>query len=221
MVERGRGRSEGDGGGPERLVVGARWVRRRERNRSGKVRVHLARRQDDIAWRCLDGPDGRGTLVSRVGDTVKMERLPLYSLPTRRYTARRGWPHGSSNESRRRGLASHDVGPSAMTADAAKEGSGVSFTDLSLTCRDCESVFVFSAGEQAFFAEKGLTNQPQRCPQCRANRRRERNGQPPRELHAVPCHECGVVASVPFLPRLDRPVYCSSCFDRVRSAASV
>jgi CxxC-x17-CxxC domain-containing protein len=108
-----------------------------------------------------------------------------------------------------------------MTADAPGEGSGVSFTDLSLTCRDCESIFVFSAGEQAFFAEKGLTNQPQRCPQCRANRRRERNGQPPRELHTVPCHECGVMASVPFLPRLDRPVYCSSCFDRVRSTATV
>jgi len=97
----------------------------------------------------------------------------------------------------------------------------VSFSDRSLSCRDCGVEFVFSAGEQAFFAEKSLTNQPQRCPQCRANRRRERNGQPPRALHNVNCHECGTVATVPFLPRLDRPVYCSTCFDRVRSTASV
>jgi CxxC-x17-CxxC domain-containing protein len=97
----------------------------------------------------------------------------------------------------------------------------VSFSDRSLTCRDCNVEFVFSAGEQAFFAEKGLANEPQRCPQCRANRRRERNGQPPRALHSVACHECGAMAAVPFLPRQDRPVYCSACFDRVRSAATV
>lgn len=145
----------------------------------------------------------------------------LYSPPTRRYTARRGWLVWIVALIQVLGPGSYSVGPSAMSADEAEEVSGVSFTDLNLTCRDCENTFVFSAGEQAFFAEKGLSNQPQRCPQCRANRRRERNGQPPRELHSVPCHECGAMASVPFLPRLDRPVYCSSCFDRVRSAASV
>jgi CxxC-x17-CxxC domain-containing protein len=147
--------------------------------------------------------------------------MGLYSVPTHRYTARRDGPLWIADLILAAGPAGHSVGPSAPIADAAREGSAVSFTDQSLTCRDCESIFVFSAGEQAFFAEKGLTNQPQRCPQCRANRRRERNGQPPRELHSVPCAECGAMASVPFLPRLDRPVYCSSCFDRVRSAASV
>ena len=43
----------------------------------------------------------------------------------------------------------------------------------------------------------------------------------PRELHQVPCHECGTTALVPFLPRLDRPVYCSTCYDRVRPAVQV
>lgn len=94
------------------------------------------------------------------------------------------------------------------------------FEDRSLTCRDCRETFVFSAGEQAFFATKGLVNLPQRCPACRAVARRARASPATggREYHAVVCSGCGNQAMVPFLPRNDRPVYCSSCFDRVRSA---
>src|SRR5690348_3494067 len=44
--------------------------------------------------------------------------------------------------------------------------------DKTLTCRDCSSTFIFTAGEQGFYIEKGLMNEPQRCPGCRANRRR-------------------------------------------------
>lgn len=97
----------------------------------------------------------------------------------------------------------------------------MTYADRALSCRDCGAGFVFSASEQAYFAERGLANQPQRCHQCRANRRRERQGEAPRALHPVPCHECGTTALVPFLPRLDRPVYCSPCFDRVRPAVQV
>lgn len=97
----------------------------------------------------------------------------------------------------------------------------MSLADKTLTCRDCGAGFVFTAGEQAFFVERGLQNQPQRCHQCRVNRRRQRQGESPRELHAVPCAECGTIAQVPFLPRLDRPVYCSTCFENVRMATPV
>lgn len=45
------------------------------------------------------------------------------------------------------------------------------FNDKILTCRDCGQEFVFSASEQEFFAEKGFTNEPGRCPQCRAEKR--------------------------------------------------
>ena len=40
-----------------------------------------------------------------------------------------------------------------------------------------------------------------------------------REMHAAVCAECGGQALVPFLPRNDRPVYCSNCFDKVRDRA--
>jgi Probable zinc-ribbon domain len=33
--------------------------------------------------------------------------------------------------------------------------NNISFSDLNITCVDCERTFVFSAGEQAFFLNKG------------------------------------------------------------------
>jgi CxxC-x17-CxxC domain-containing protein len=90
------------------------------------------------------------------------------------------------------------------------------YEDQTLSCRDCGESFIFSAGEQRFFAEKGLANTPQRCPSCRAVAKRARNGGP-REYHAAICNACGNQAMVPFAPRTDRPVYCSTCFDKVRA----
>jgi predicted N-acetyltransferase YhbS len=40
-------------------------------------------------------------------------------------------------------------------------------SDKNLTCRDCGSEFVFTVGEQEFYQEKGFTNEPTRCPDCR------------------------------------------------------
>ena len=52
----------------------------------------------------------------------------------------------------------------------------MAFEDKTLTCRDCGSEFIFTAGEQGFYLEKGLLNEPQRCPTCRASRK---NSAPP------------------------------------------
>ncbi|MGH2541657.1 MAG: zinc-ribbon domain-containing protein [Ardenticatenaceae bacterium] len=41
-----------------------------------------------------------------------------------------------------------------------------------LTYRDCGSTFLFTEGEQEFFAAKGLTS-PVRCRDCRATRKRQ------------------------------------------------
>ena len=59
------------------------------------------------------------------------------------------------------------------------------YQDRSLTCRDCTEEFGFSAGEQAFFASKGLTNDPQRCPSCRA----VASERDPRMDPRVPCRD--------------------------------
>ncbi|MCX7772724.1 MAG: zinc-ribbon domain-containing protein [Clostridia bacterium] len=47
--------------------------------------------------------------------------------------------------------------------------------DKVLQCKDCNSEFVFTEGEQAFYKEKGFENEPQRCPECRRARKQERN----------------------------------------------
>jgi len=95
--------------------------------------------------------------------------------------------------------------------------STATYKDKTLKCRECGATFVFTVGEQAFFREKGLMNEPQRCPSCRAARRRERSGTGAREMHPVVCAECGIPTTVPFVPRNDRPVYCNACYDRIRA----
>jgi CxxC-x17-CxxC domain-containing protein len=47
----------------------------------------------------------------------------------------------------------------------------MSYADKTLTCRDCGTQFVFTAGEQEFYAQKGFTNEPSRCPSCRQSRK--------------------------------------------------
>jgi CxxC-x17-CxxC domain-containing protein len=92
-----------------------------------------------------------------------------------------------------------------------------SMQDKTLTCRDCGSEFVFTAGEQEFYAEKGFTNEPTRCPACRAARKGSRSeggsrGRGTREMFPAVCAQCGKDTEVPFEPRSDRPVYCPDCF---------
>jgi CxxC-x17-CxxC domain-containing protein len=102
------------------------------------------------------------------------------------------------------------------------------YQDKVLQCRDCGLDFVWTSGEQAFFASKGLLNQPSRCPSCRAAAKAARQSGTvyagggsgrPREFFPAVCDRCGMQTQVPFLPRNDRPVYCSSCFDIVRGQA--
>ena len=88
------------------------------------------------------------------------------------------------------------------------------YTDETLSCVDCNSQFIFSSGEQLFFASKGFQNKPNRCPECRAARKAQRGsgGGGGREMFQTTCSQCGQTAEVPFQPRGDKPVYCRDCF---------
>jgi CxxC-x17-CxxC domain-containing protein len=102
----------------------------------------------------------------------------------------------------------------------------VIYTDRTLTCADCGTSFTFSADDQAYHAQKGFTNEPKRCPDCRVARRAQRGessygggySSGPREMFSATCASCGKEARVPFQPRGDKPVYCSDCFRPQRSA---
>ena len=41
------------------------------------------------------------------------------------------------------------------------------YKDKTIKCVDCGTEFVFTARDQAFYAEKGFTNEPKRCKPCR------------------------------------------------------
>ncbi|MDR1467021.1 MAG: zinc-ribbon domain containing protein [Oscillospiraceae bacterium] len=86
--------------------------------------------------------------------------------------------------------------------------------DKTLICKDCGREFIFTAGEQEFYASKGFVNEPHRCKDCRDARKNA--GRQDRETHTANCAECGGEAVVPFRPREDRPVYCSVCFEKMR-----
>ena len=45
------------------------------------------------------------------------------------------------------------------------------YEDKTLICKECGAEFVFTAGEQEFYAEKGFVNEPQRCKNCRDARK--------------------------------------------------
>ncbi|HIU71352.1 MAG TPA: zinc-ribbon domain containing protein [Candidatus Galloscillospira excrementipullorum] len=88
------------------------------------------------------------------------------------------------------------------------------YEDKTLVCKDCGAEFVFTAGEQEFYAERGFQNEPQRCKPCRDARKNAAKQQ--REMYTAICANCGAEAKVPFQPRNDRPVYCSECFAKMK-----
>jgi len=94
--------------------------------------------------------------------------------------------------------------------------------DQRIKCVDCGEEFIFTAGEQAFYREKGLTNAPTRCKACREKRKAERgqgSGAPSggaREMHTAVCSRCGAETTVPFVPTGARPVYCRDCFNAMK-----
>ena len=46
--------------------------------------------------------------------------------------------------------------------------------DKNLTCKDCGNEFVFSAGEQEFYAGKNFPD-PMRCSECRKIKKESKN----------------------------------------------
>ncbi len=95
------------------------------------------------------------------------------------------------------------------------------FHDRTLQCIDCGADFVWTAGEQAFYADKHFTNEPKRCKACKAKRGTRQaasQGQPRDrvEIRAT-CSACGKETTVPFKPSQGRPVYCRDCFQQRKS----
>ncbi len=90
------------------------------------------------------------------------------------------------------------------------------YQDKTIICKDCGNEFIFTAGEQEFYAEKGFENEPIRCKDCRMAKKASIRAK--RQTYTAVCAECGGEATLPFEPKEDRPVYCSACFAKMNSA---
>ncbi|MBV8599981.1 MAG: zinc-ribbon domain containing protein [Candidatus Eremiobacteraeota bacterium] len=115
-------------------------------------------------------------------------------------------------------------GRTSSVCHTKRRSEKTTYTDETLACVDCSAAFTFTASEQEFFASKGFTNKPSRCPDCRAARKAQRGGgggggysgggRPQREMFPATCSGCGKDTQVPFQPRGDKPVYCRDCFSQ-------
>jgi CxxC-x17-CxxC domain-containing protein len=99
------------------------------------------------------------------------------------------------------------------------------FQDKVLTCIDCGTDFVFTAGEQLFFHDKQFKNEPKRCKSCKSKRVAVLGASPPGQAHVktetrTNCSNCGKETTVPFRPTQGRPVLCRECFQQRRQVAS-
>ena len=116
----------------------------------------------------------------------------------------------------------------------------MNFVDKSLACVECGGEFTHSAADQQRYAQRGYTNEPRRCPNCREKRRGAggggggggsrggyaggggggggaRSGMA-RAMFTAVCAECGQEAQLTFQPKGDRPVYCRDCFNSRRTS---
>jgi len=92
--------------------------------------------------------------------------------------------------------------------------------DREMACIDCGGRFTWTAGEQIFFHDKGLKNEPKRCRSCKQAKNdrlasisaAQVSGIRQRIEVTVVCARCGQQTTVPFYPSQGRPVYCRSCF---------
>jgi len=94
------------------------------------------------------------------------------------------------------------------------------FQDKVLKCADCGAEFIFTSGEQAFFADKGFRHEPKRCKSCksaRASGGTSGGGGAPRSETRAICSQCGKETTVPFKPTQGRPVYCRECYQARRA----
>jgi CxxC-x17-CxxC domain-containing protein len=117
---------------------------------------------------------------------------------------------------------------SACGLRTIQTGESSDFQNRSIACVDCGEPFIWSVGEQVFFHDKGLKNEPKRCKPCKQAKNdrlaaislAQVSGIKERIEVNVTCARCGEPTTVPFYPSQGRPVYCRPCFVAGRSMSA-
>jgi len=102
------------------------------------------------------------------------------------------------------------------------------YRDRSIACVDCGAGFIWTVGEQVFFHDKGLKNEPKRCKPCKQAKNdrlaaisaAQSAGIRQRIEVTVTCAQCHEQTTVPFYPSQGRPVYCRACFLAARAMSA-
>jgi CxxC-x17-CxxC domain-containing protein len=102
------------------------------------------------------------------------------------------------------------------------------FQDRPIRCIDCGEEFIWTGGEQLFFHDKGLKNEPKRCKPCKQAKNERLAAIAAAQAHgvrqrievSVTCAQCGQQTTVPFYPSQGRPVFCRACFLASRGSES-
>ncbi|HEV7699550.1 MAG TPA: zinc-ribbon domain containing protein [Pyrinomonadaceae bacterium] len=103
-----------------------------------------------------------------------------------------------------------------------------SLEDQTIHCMDCRESFVWSAGEQAFYRTKGLSNPPKRCKSCKKEKNKRLDaieearatGKRYRMDILAECARCKKMTTIPFYPSQGRPVYCRACYLELNAQAT-
>jgi CxxC-x17-CxxC domain-containing protein len=95
------------------------------------------------------------------------------------------------------------------------------YRDKVLKCVECSAEFVFTSGEQMFYADKGFKHEPKRCKACKSTHAAgsHASSAPRSETQAI-CSQCGKETTVPFKPTQGRPVYCRECYQQRRAMSN-
>ena len=117
---------------------------------------------------------------------------------------------------------------SLQTREQTNHDPTSEYQDRALTCVDCGDDFTWTAGEQGFFHDKGLKNEPKRCKPCKQAKNdrlaaisfAQAAGAKQRIEVTVMCAQCHEQTTVPFYPSQGRPVYCRACFVASRAMSA-
>jgi len=102
------------------------------------------------------------------------------------------------------------------------------YEDRPISCIDCGEDFIWTVGEQVFFHDKGLKNEPKRCKPCKQAKNNrlaaisaaQSAGIKQKIEVTVTCARCHEQTTVPFYPSQGRPVYCRACFMAARAMSA-
>jgi CxxC-x17-CxxC domain-containing protein len=130
-----------------------------------------------------------------------------------------------SNRKVTKGINFMSLNESPPFPTIVKRLSEEDFQDCAIRCIDCGQDFIWTAGEQLFFHDKGLKNPPKRCKPCKKAKSdriasimaAQESGAKQRVEVMVKCAKCGIQTTVPFYPSQGRPVLCRACFLTIKN----